>query len=67
MAEDIDLLDFWPGYGYATFYQLVGTKHIQEACHRFALVNRTVKWIDEVEWRIQDLRKHFEDTRAVTK
>ncbi|KAG3092664.1 hypothetical protein PI125_g17064 [Phytophthora idaei] len=67
MAEDIDLLAFWPGYGYATFYQLVGMKRIQEARHRFALVNRTVKWIDEIEWRIQDLRKHFEDTQAVTK
>ncbi|KAG2998597.1 hypothetical protein PC120_g21110 [Phytophthora cactorum] len=66
MAEDIDLLAFWPGYGYATFYQLVGMKRIQEARHRLALVNRTVKWVDEVEWRIQDLRKHFEDTRAVT-
>ncbi|KAG2986357.1 hypothetical protein PC118_g7836 [Phytophthora cactorum] len=49
-------------YGYATFDQLVGMNRIQEARHRQTLVMRTVKWIDEVEWRIQDLRKPFEDS-----
>ncbi|KAF1788111.1 hypothetical protein GQ600_18917 [Phytophthora cactorum] len=62
MTEDVDLLAFWPGYGYATFDQLVGMNRIQEARHRQTLVMRTVKWIDEVEWRIQDLRKPFEDS-----
>ncbi|KAG2913009.1 hypothetical protein PC114_g8686 [Phytophthora cactorum] len=40
MTEDVDLLAFWPGYGYATFDQLVGMNRIQEARHRQTLIPR---------------------------
>ncbi|KAG6582976.1 uncharacterized protein IUM83_05910 [Phytophthora cinnamomi] len=38
-----------------------------EARQRFLLVMRTTKWIDNVEWRVADLREPFTDTRNVTK
>ncbi|ETM47847.1 hypothetical protein L914_07533 [Phytophthora nicotianae] len=28
---------------------------------------RTVKWINQAEWRVKNLRTPFDDTRAVTK
>ncbi|ETL93990.1 hypothetical protein L917_07976 [Phytophthora nicotianae] len=43
------------------------------ACNTFkkvgtaSLVMRTVKWIDQAEWRVKNLRTPFDDTRAVTK
>ncbi|KAE9058503.1 hypothetical protein PF010_g30971 [Phytophthora fragariae] len=40
---------------------------IHEARQRFALVMRTTKWIDEVEWGVADLREPFTDTCNITK
>ncbi|EGZ11825.1 hypothetical protein PHYSODRAFT_415082, partial [Phytophthora sojae] len=67
IRQDIDLLAYWPDYGYATFDQLDAMASILEARQRFALVMRTTKWIDEVEWRVANLREPFTDTRATTK
>ncbi|EGZ19486.1 hypothetical protein PHYSODRAFT_380276, partial [Phytophthora sojae] len=61
IRQDIDLLAYWPDYGYATFDQLDAMASILEARQRFALVMRTTKWIDEVEWRVADLREPFTD------
>ncbi|ETP29835.1 hypothetical protein F442_21096 [Phytophthora nicotianae P10297] len=65
--EDIDLLAFWPDYGYATFDQLDAMARLIEARGRFILVMKTHKWIDETEWRVADVREPFFDMTHVTK
>ncbi|KAG3232185.1 hypothetical protein PI124_g22728 [Phytophthora idaei] len=67
IKDDIDLLVYWPDYGYATFDQLDGMASIIEARNHFILVMRTIRWIDDVKWRVSDLREPFSDTRNVTK
>ncbi|KAG1690173.1 hypothetical protein DVH05_028380 [Phytophthora capsici] len=67
IKQDIDLLAYWPDYGYANFDQLDAMASILEAQSRFSLVARTTKWIDDLEWRITDLREPFNDTGHVTK
>ncbi|KAE9270160.1 hypothetical protein PF008_g30682 [Phytophthora fragariae] len=67
LKQNIDLLAYWPDYGYATFDQLDAMASIHEARQRFALVMRTTKWIDEVEWGVADLREPFTDTCNITK
>lgn len=67
LKQNIDLLTYWPEYGCATFDQLDAMASIIEARNRFKLLMRTVKWIDDVEWRVADLRKPFTDMCHVTK
>lgn len=67
IRQDIDLLAYWPDYGYATFDQLDAMTTLVEARNRFNLVMRTIMWIENLEWRVSDLRQPFSDTRATTK
>ncbi|EEY63207.1 uncharacterized protein PITG_15434 [Phytophthora infestans T30-4] len=64
---DIDLLTYWPDYGFATFDQLDGMTSVIEARNHFILVMRTMRWIDDVEWRVSDICKPFSDARSVIK
>ncbi|KAF1783728.1 hypothetical protein GQ600_24182 [Phytophthora cactorum] len=66
IKDDIDLLAYWPD-GYTKFDQLDGMASIIEARNHFILVMRTMRWIDDVEWRVSDLREPFSDTCNVTK
>ncbi|KAG3051148.1 hypothetical protein PC121_g18009 [Phytophthora cactorum] len=66
IKDDIDLLAYWPD-GYATFDQLDGMASIIEARNHFILVMRTMRWIDDMECRVSDLREPFSDTCNVTK
>ncbi|ETP15611.1 hypothetical protein F441_09645 [Phytophthora nicotianae CJ01A1] len=67
IKQDIDLLAYWPDYGYANFDQLDTMASLLEARSRFSLVARTTEWIDGVEWCIAHLREPFADTSNVTK
>ncbi|ETI56993.1 hypothetical protein F443_00647 [Phytophthora nicotianae P1569] len=67
IKQDIDLLAYWPDYGYAIFDQLDTMASLLEARSRFSLVARTTEWIDGVEWCIADLREPLADTSNVTK
>ncbi|OWZ03787.1 LOW QUALITY PROTEIN: hypothetical protein PHMEG_00024427 [Phytophthora megakarya] len=67
MKQNTRLLAYWPSYGCATFDQLDAMSSIIEARIHFSLVIRTTESIDNVEWRMADLRAPFEDTRHVTK
>ncbi|KAF4150153.1 hypothetical protein GN958_ATG00779 [Phytophthora infestans] len=67
IRDGIDLLDYWPVYGFATFDQLDGMDSVIEARNHFSLVMQTMRWIDDVEWRVSDIRKPFSDARSVTK
>ncbi|KAF1791794.1 MULE transposase domain [Phytophthora cactorum] len=50
--DDIDLLAYWPD-GYTTFDQL-------DARNLFILVMRTMRWIDDVEWRVSTYASRFQ-------
>ncbi|KAF4149258.1 hypothetical protein GN958_ATG01569 [Phytophthora infestans] len=67
IRDDIDLLTYWPYYGFATFDQLDGMASVIEARNHFTLGMRTMRWIDDVEWRVSDIRKPFSDAHSVTK
>ncbi|GMF54033.1 unnamed protein product [Phytophthora fragariaefolia] len=67
MSEDIDLLAYWPDYGYATFDQLDAMASIHEARNNFDLVKRTLAWLESVEWRVADIREPFQDTSGIPK
>ncbi|KAF4129174.1 hypothetical protein GN958_ATG21629 [Phytophthora infestans] len=64
---DLDLLACWPDYAFATFDQLDGMASVIEARNHFILVMRTMRWIDDAEWRVSDIRKPFSDARSVIK
>ncbi|POM58472.1 LOW QUALITY PROTEIN: Hypothetical protein PHPALM_36873 [Phytophthora palmivora] len=66
-AGDIDLIAHWSDFGYATFDQLDTMARIIEARNRFALVMRTVKWTQEAEWNVCDVREPFGDTNSISK
>ncbi|GMF49228.1 unnamed protein product [Phytophthora fragariaefolia] len=67
LKQNIDLLAYWPEYGYATFDQLDAMASLAEAQQPFSLVLRTTLWIDKVEWCMGDLRAPFADTSNITK
>ncbi|KAF4146456.1 hypothetical protein GN958_ATG04357, partial [Phytophthora infestans] len=67
IRNDIDLLAYWPDYGFAAFDQLDGMASVIEARNHLNLVMRTLCWIDDVECRVSDIRKPFSDARSVTK
>ncbi|POM65881.1 Hypothetical protein PHPALM_18338, partial [Phytophthora palmivora] len=69
LKQDINLLAYWPDFGYATFGQLDAMATLVEARTRtrFGLVMQTIKWIESVEWNVADLRMPFTDTSHVTK
>ncbi|POM72993.1 Hypothetical protein PHPALM_10207 [Phytophthora palmivora] len=49
LKQDIDLLAYWPDFGYATFDQLDTMATLVEARTRFGLVMQTIKWIESGE------------------
>ncbi|POM63276.1 hypothetical protein PHPALM_27433, partial [Phytophthora palmivora] len=59
LKQDIDLLAYWSDFGYATFDQLDAMATLVEARTRFGLVMQTIKWIENVEWNVADLRKQL--------
>ncbi|KAI9982921.1 hypothetical protein PInf_006725 [Phytophthora infestans] len=67
IRDDNDLLAYWPDNGFAMFDQLDGMASVIEARNHFTLVMRTMRWIDDVEWRVSDIRKPFSYARSVTK
>ncbi|KAF4132293.1 hypothetical protein GN958_ATG18526 [Phytophthora infestans] len=67
IRDDNDLLAYWPDNGFAMFDQLDGMASVIEARNHFTLDMRTMRWIDDVEWRVSDIRKPFSYARSVTK
>lgn len=67
LKQNVDLLAYWSDYGCATFDQLDAMANIIEARNHFKLVMRTLKWLEDVEWRVNDLRDPVKDTCNVTK
>ncbi|OWZ18835.1 LOW QUALITY PROTEIN: hypothetical protein PHMEG_0007001 [Phytophthora megakarya] len=65
--DNIDLLAFWPDFGYATFDQLEAMLSQIETRSRSILVIKTRKWTDELEWLGSDIRNPFADMIHVTK
>ncbi|POM62099.1 hypothetical protein PHPALM_28784 [Phytophthora palmivora] len=67
MAGKIDLIAHSPDFGYATFGQHDTMARIIKTRNRFALAMRTVKWIQEAEWQVCDIRKPYGDANSIPK
>ncbi|KAE9269980.1 hypothetical protein PF008_g30725 [Phytophthora fragariae] len=65
--QDVDLLAHWPDYGCATYDQLVVMARVVKARNEFTLVMKTLKWLDSVEFRVNDIREPFKETSNLTK
>ncbi|KAE8881610.1 hypothetical protein PF003_g34326 [Phytophthora fragariae] len=65
--KNLKMVAQWPGYGCVTRDQLEDMRLVHEAYKTFTLVNKTVAWMETVEWAATDMCAPFDDTRAVTK
>ncbi|KAE8958502.1 hypothetical protein PR001_g31033 [Phytophthora rubi] len=65
--QDVDLLAHWPDYGCATYDQLVVMARVVKERNEFTLVMKTLKWLDSVEFRVNNIREPFKDTSTLTK
>ncbi|GMF22482.1 unnamed protein product [Phytophthora fragariaefolia] len=65
--KNLKMVAPWPGYGCVTRNQLEDMRLVHEAYQTFTLANKTVPWMETVEWDARDMCAPFDDTRAVAK